>query len=181
MSGPAFRRALEEWHPDRGVANLPTLEDDEDDDDDDGARTMLVRDPTAQLQKAGIPADIIPAKTHAEGLAMIDSGKTSAYFADRSILMFLVKDAKDPGKLFIADNYLTVEPYALALPRGDDKFRLAVDTALERGEEISIARRIAGEGVFRHVAHGQPLAVVAVLGPRQHEQDAGDRAVGAAG
>jgi polar amino acid transport system substrate-binding protein/glutamate/aspartate transport system substrate-binding protein len=92
-----------------------------------------------QLQKAGIPADVIPAKSHAEGLAMIDSGKISAYFADRSILMFMIKDAKDPSKLFIADNYLSVEPYALALARGDDKFRLAVDTALShiyRGGDI---------------------------------------------
>ena len=37
----AFRRALEEWHPDRGVANLPPLEDeDATNEDDDGARTM---------------------------------------------------------------------------------------------------------------------------------------------
>jgi ABC-type amino acid transport substrate-binding protein len=82
------------------------------------------------LRKGGIPADVIPAKTHAEGLAMIDSGKTSAYFADRSILVFIIKDAKDPSKLFIADNYLSMEPYALALAYGDEKFRLAVDTAL---------------------------------------------------
>jgi ABC-type amino acid transport substrate-binding protein len=82
------------------------------------------------LRKGGIPAEVIPAKTHAEGLAMIDSGKTSAYFADRSILVFIIKDAKDPSKLFIADNYLSMEPYALALAYGDEKFRLAVDTAL---------------------------------------------------
>jgi ABC-type amino acid transport substrate-binding protein len=82
------------------------------------------------LQKGGIPAEVIPAKTHAEGLAMIDSGKTSAYFADRSILVFISQDAKDPSKLFIADNYLSLEPYALAMAHGDEKFRLAVDTAL---------------------------------------------------
>ena len=33
-------------------------------------------------------------------------------------------------KLLLADNYLTVEPYALALPHGDEDFRLAVDRAL---------------------------------------------------
>jgi ABC-type amino acid transport substrate-binding protein len=82
------------------------------------------------LEAAGIPADIIPAKTHAEGIAMLDDGKISAYFADRSILMFLIKDSKAPDKLGIADNYLTLEPYALALAHGDDDFRLAVDTAL---------------------------------------------------
>jgi ABC-type amino acid transport substrate-binding protein len=30
----------------------------------------------------------------------------------------------------VAENYLTIEPYALALPLGDHAFRLAVDRAL---------------------------------------------------
>ncbi len=49
----AFRRALEEWHPDRGVANLPPLDDDDaTNDDDDGARTMLVHDPGGFLRQS---------------------------------------------------------------------------------------------------------------------------------
>ncbi len=32
----------------------------------------------------------------------------------------------------LAENYLSVEPYALALPHGDEDFRLAVDRALSR-------------------------------------------------
>jgi ABC-type amino acid transport substrate-binding protein len=82
------------------------------------------------LGSAGIMADITPVKTHAEGLAMLDDGKISAYFADRSILLFLIRDSKAPEKLKLADVYLTVEPYALALPRGDNDFRLEVDRAL---------------------------------------------------
>lgn len=82
------------------------------------------------LSSAGITAHVIPVKTHAEGLGMLDGGKISAYFADRSILLFLIKDSKDPEKLRLADAYLTVEPYALALPKGDEDFRLEVDRAL---------------------------------------------------
>jgi len=82
------------------------------------------------LKAVGITADIIPAKTHAEGLSMLDDGKISAYFGDRSILVSLIRDSKAPGKLALAENYLSVEPYALALPRGDGDFRLAVDRAL---------------------------------------------------
>jgi ABC-type amino acid transport substrate-binding protein len=40
------------------------------------------------LKEAGINSDIVAAKTHGEGLAMLDEGKISAYFADRSILLF---------------------------------------------------------------------------------------------
>jgi ABC-type amino acid transport substrate-binding protein len=84
------------------------------------------------LKDAGITAEIVPADTHDEGLAMLDEGKVSAYFADRAILVFLAQQSAAPNKLLLADNYLTIEPYALALPRGDDDFRLAVDRALSR-------------------------------------------------
>jgi ABC-type amino acid transport substrate-binding protein len=82
------------------------------------------------LVNAELTGEIIPAKTHAEGLAMLDDARTSAYFADRSILVVLIKNSKESEKLALADVYLTVEPYALALPRGDVDFRLEVDRAL---------------------------------------------------
>ena len=82
------------------------------------------------LKDMSIAAEVVPAKTHSEGLAMLDANEISAYFADRAILQSLVRESKDPKKLLLADNYLTVEPYALALPHGDEDFRLAVDRAL---------------------------------------------------
>ena len=91
------------------------------------------------LKAFSLQAEIVPAKTHDEGLAMLDDGKISAYFGDRSILMFLTEHSKSPDKLFIGDDYLTVEPYALALPLGDEELRLVVDTALShiyRSEQI---------------------------------------------
>ena len=101
------------------------------------------------LQGAGISSDIIPAKTHADGLAMLDDDKISAYFGDRSILVALMKQSKAPDKLMLAENYLSVEPYALALPRGDEEFRLAVDRALSRlyrsGEISIIFKRTFGD------------------------------------
>jgi ABC-type amino acid transport substrate-binding protein len=101
------------------------------------------------LRSGGITADVIPAATHAEGLSMLDDEKISAYFADRSILVFLIKDSKATEKLRLADVYLTVEPYALALPRGDEEFRLEVDRALSHiyrsGEIQPILVRTFGE------------------------------------
>lgn len=100
------------------------------------------------LNDAGIAADVVAAKTHGEGLAMLDEGKISAYFADRSILLSLARDSKAPGKLRLADEYLTVEPYALALSHGDEEFRLAVDRALSHiyrsGEIGAIFERAFG-------------------------------------
>lgn len=94
------------------------------------AGTTTEQELRSSLAEAGLTADIIPAKTHAEGLAMLDDARISAYFADRSILVVMIKSSKEPDKLALADVYLTVEPYGLALPRGDEDFRLEVDRAL---------------------------------------------------
>ncbi len=93
------------------------------------------------LASAGLVAEITPTKTHQEGLAMLDKGEIVAYFADRAILAYLASKSSDPSKLRLADNYFSLEPYALALPRGDEDFRLAVDRALShiyRSGEIAI-------------------------------------------
>jgi ABC-type amino acid transport substrate-binding protein len=84
------------------------------------------------LANAKIDAEVVPAKTHEEGLAMLDQGTIAAYFGDRAILAFLAAKSSAPSKLRLANNYFSVEPYALALARGDGDFRLAVDRALSR-------------------------------------------------
>jgi ABC-type amino acid transport substrate-binding protein len=101
------------------------------------------------LTAAGIDATVKPAATHAEGLAMLDSGKVSAYFADRTILWVLKANSKAPENLLLADQYLTLEPYALGLPRGDDDFRYEVDRALSgiyrSGEVVQILEHTFGD------------------------------------
>jgi ABC-type amino acid transport substrate-binding protein len=115
------------------------------------------------LAQAAVNATVMPAKTHAEGLAMLDEGKTSAYFADRSILSALLANSKAPEKLRLADAYLTIETYALALPRGDDDFRLEVDRALSHiygsGEINSILEQTFG----KNLQPGSMLQMVYIL------------------
>jgi polar amino acid transport system substrate-binding protein/glutamate/aspartate transport system substrate-binding protein len=86
----------------------------------------------AALETTGLKADVVLARTHEEGINMLDAGDITAYFADRAILGYLVDMSREPDKLRIADQYLSIEPYALALPRGDSDFRLAIDRALSR-------------------------------------------------
>lgn len=82
------------------------------------------------LTKANITADVVLLKNHDEGVKMLVDNGISAYFADRAILQYLFMKTPATANLLLSDDYLTVEPYALALPRGDDDFRLAVDTGL---------------------------------------------------
>lgn len=82
------------------------------------------------LTKANITADVVLLKNHDEGVKMLVDNGISAYFADRAILQYLFMKTPAAANLLLSDDYLTVEPYALALPRGDDDLRLAVDTGL---------------------------------------------------
>jgi ABC-type amino acid transport substrate-binding protein len=96
------------------------------------AGTTTEQELNASLKAADITAELVPVQTHDEGLEMVDDGKVSAYFADHGILVFLAARSKAPSELLLADDYLTTEPYALALPHGDEDFRLAVDRALSK-------------------------------------------------
>jgi ABC-type amino acid transport substrate-binding protein len=84
------------------------------------------------LASANISAEVVAAKTHEDGLKMLDEGAVAAYFADRAILAYIASKSGEAAKLRLANDYFSLEPYALALPRGDSDFRLAVDRALSR-------------------------------------------------
>jgi polar amino acid transport system substrate-binding protein/glutamate/aspartate transport system substrate-binding protein len=84
------------------------------------------------LKKIGIEAELVSVSDHNDGLSKLEEGKLAAYFADRAILVYLLSGRQLAGKLHVSPDYFSQEPYALALARGDDDFRLAVDRALSR-------------------------------------------------
>jgi len=84
------------------------------------------------LKELSVDAKVVPVKSHDDGLSKLEKGELSAYFADRAILLFLVAGSPAPDKLRVAADYYSFEPYALAVHRGDDDFRLLVDRALSR-------------------------------------------------
>ena len=88
---------------------------------------------TAALQKSWVStARIVPVRDHAEGLAAVEGGKAEAFASDRTVLVGLLQQAKDPGRLRVSNQYFSYEPYALMLRRDDPDFRLAVNRALAR-------------------------------------------------
>lgn len=82
------------------------------------------------LGQMRVNADVITVKDHPEGLKMLAEGRLDAYFGDRGILHYLITNSPSTGQLSLSDQYFTFETYALALPRGDQGFRLLVDTTL---------------------------------------------------
>jgi ABC-type amino acid transport substrate-binding protein len=82
------------------------------------------------LARLDMNAEVVPVSSHDEGLAKLEAGEIAAYFGDQAILIFLAKESGTPNKLKLSDQQFTFEPYALALARGDDEFRLLVDRTL---------------------------------------------------
>jgi polar amino acid transport system substrate-binding protein/glutamate/aspartate transport system substrate-binding protein len=83
------------------------------------------------LKAREIAAEIVTVPSHSEGFQQLEAGKFAAYFADRTILQFMLMKNNQSGKFLLGDQFLSVEPYALAMPRDAD-FRLEVDRALSR-------------------------------------------------
>jgi polar amino acid transport system substrate-binding protein/glutamate/aspartate transport system substrate-binding protein len=97
------------------------------------AGTTTEQDLRRAFGAAKVDADIRLMQTHQEGLDAVEKGTVVAYFADRAILTSLLQSGGRPSSnLALADTYLSVEPYALAMQRGDEDFRLAVDAQLSR-------------------------------------------------
>jgi ABC-type amino acid transport substrate-binding protein len=84
------------------------------------------------LAKLSVTAKVVPVMSHDEGLDKLQKGEVSAYFADRGILLYLKAGSAKPETLRVSSDYFSLEPYALAIPRGDDAFRLQVDRTLSR-------------------------------------------------
>jgi len=84
------------------------------------------------LARAGIAAEIVPVPSHEEGMRRLAAGELAAYSGDGPILLFQLLRSPDRGRLKLSELALGVETYALALPKGDDAFRLLVDRTLAR-------------------------------------------------
>ncbi len=85
-----------------------------------------------------IPMEIVRFKERAEAIAALEAGKVDAYASDK--LLLVGANFKDPTAMKLLPDDLSVEPYAIVLPRGDWQLRLAVNTGLAeimRGTEMT--------------------------------------------
>ena len=73
---------------------------------------------------------LLAVKDHAEGVAALDDGKIDAYASDRTLLAGLAVSSRNPAKLYLMEDFISYEPYALMVKRGDPNFHLAVDRTL---------------------------------------------------
>ena len=84
------------------------------------------------INKLASNAELVTVDSHEEGLRQVFDKEIDAYFADRAILLGLVIASETPTEFIIGERLFTHEPYALAVRRGDEDFRLLVDQTLSR-------------------------------------------------
>ena len=96
----------------------------------------------AQIKQQKIEATVISVKDGAEALALLESGNADGFASDK--LLLVGASIKNPDALVMLPDDLSVEPYAIMLPRGDWALRLAVNTGLAQiyrtGQVVAVFR-----------------------------------------
>ena len=123
--------------------------------DFDGKRVAVIAGTTTEqalrdsLAQRSMKAELVTVKTRLEGLKLLEAGKVEGFASDRTTLVGIVATNPTRGTFALLDEDFSVEPYALALPRDDHEFRLAVNRVLARiyrgGEIVKIYNRWFGE------------------------------------
>lgn len=83
-----------------------------------------------QIKLQKIDATVVSVKDGTEAIAALESGKADAFASDK--LLLVGANLKDPQAFVMLPDDLSVEPYAIVVPRGDWAFRLAVNTGLSQ-------------------------------------------------
>lgn len=90
------------------------------------------------LERRHVSATIVEVDSRLEGMTALESRRVDAFASDR----FLLGAMKTDVPVSVLPEDISTEPYAVALPRGDWAFRLAVNTALAQtfrsGEVLNI-------------------------------------------
>jgi glutamate/aspartate transport system substrate-binding protein len=84
----------------------------------------------AQLKSRGLSATVVAFDDRAAAAAALDAGQVDAYASDKLLLVGTQYSRAD--QLFMLPDDLSIEPYGIAVPRGDWALKLAVNAGLAK-------------------------------------------------
>lgn len=105
-------------------------------DDLDGKAIALAQGTTneravkAIVEEKGLDVDILPVRDHAEGMLSLETDRVDAYSTDHILLFGLKQKSKTPDDFAVVGDFLSFDPYALMVPKGDADFALVGRRAL---------------------------------------------------
>jgi polar amino acid transport system substrate-binding protein len=88
------------------------------------------------IRKFTLNTATVSVPDYASGIKYLMENKIDVFFADADVAMAAM-DEKAMLKLRILNRQITQQPLSLAMPRGDEDLRLAVDTALSNAYSSS--------------------------------------------
>ena len=86
----------------------------------------------SRMESFRLTARIVPVKDYTEGVQAVRGRSANVFFAERSILLDAAQRGPGADELKVLDRRFTVAPLAIAMKRGDEDRRLALDAALSR-------------------------------------------------
>jgi glutamate/aspartate transport system substrate-binding protein len=84
------------------------------------------------LKSRLVNATVVPVKNRDDAVAALEAGKIDGFVSDKLLILGMQASVKDPNQYGILPDYLSIEPLAIVLPRGDAPLRLAVNRALSQ-------------------------------------------------
>ncbi|MBI2769730.1 MAG: amino acid ABC transporter substrate-binding protein [Burkholderiales bacterium] len=75
---------------------------------------------------------ILEAADHARAVEMVEKGEAAAFVMDDVLLYGLAANRPNPAALKVVGKFLTTEPLAIMLPKGDADFKKAADDEMRR-------------------------------------------------
>ncbi|MES2948771.1 MAG: amino acid ABC transporter substrate-binding protein [Pseudomonadota bacterium] len=72
------------------------------------------------------------APDHARAVEMVEKSESDAFVMDDVLLYGLIASRAQPEKLKVIGKFLTVEPLAIMLPKGDPEFKTILDNEMKR-------------------------------------------------
>jgi ABC-type amino acid transport substrate-binding protein len=85
-----------------------------------------------RIDKFQLTARVVPVDGYDAGVRRVLDRSTDVFFAERAILLDVVRRSPSARDLTVLDRQFTYEPIVLAFARGDEDFRVFVDGALSR-------------------------------------------------
>lgn len=102
-----------------------------------------------RMRRLGVIATLVTVDSHEQGMQLVAEGKAHAFFAERMLLKSDLQKSKAADQMMVMDRIFDFAPVSMALQRGDEDFRLLVDTVISdlyrSGEMEQLHRRYLGE------------------------------------
>ncbi|MGE5665906.1 MAG: amino acid ABC transporter substrate-binding protein [Betaproteobacteria bacterium] len=98
----------------------------------------------ASADKGIVSATLVEAKDHDEAFAMLEKGEADAFAMDDILLYSQRANAKDPARWDVVGEFISVEPLAVMLRKGDPEFKRYVDGVISRAMIDGEVRKLYG-------------------------------------